>query len=140
MPTQKVIAVVLIIAGIIMLAYTGFNYVTTETVVDLGPIQIEAKQNNFVALSPIIGGILLLGGIVLLVSNKRCLVSQTENHHYAIINCINCFSCCRRHSLADKHLHTDESQDQKHPERSCCDRRDRLVVAGIRAFGFAEKF
>lgn len=73
MPTQKVIAVILIIAGIIMLVYTGFNYVTTETVVDLGPIQIEAKKNNFVALSPIIGGILLLGGIVLLASNKKAL-------------------------------------------------------------------
>jgi hypothetical protein len=70
---MKALAIILIVIGAVMLIYTGFNYVTTETVVDLGPLQIEAKKNNFVALSPIIGGILLLGGIVLLVSNKKAL-------------------------------------------------------------------
>jgi hypothetical protein len=70
---MKALAIILIVIGAVMLIYTGFNYVTTETVVDLGPLQIEAKKNNFVALSPVIGGILLLGGIVLLVSNKKAL-------------------------------------------------------------------
>lgn len=53
-----------------MLAYTGFNYVSTETVVDLGPLQIEAEKNNFVQLSPVLGGILLLGGLFLLLRGK----------------------------------------------------------------------
>jgi drug/metabolite transporter (DMT)-like permease len=69
----KVIGIVLVIIGIIMIAYTGFNYISTETVVDLGPIQIEAEKNNFVRLSPIIGGILLLGGAFLLLRSKKTL-------------------------------------------------------------------
>jgi uncharacterized membrane protein YidH (DUF202 family) len=67
----KTIGIVLIIVGIIMIAYTGFNYVTTETIVDLGPIQIEAEKNNFVKLSPIIGGALLLGGLFFLLRSKK---------------------------------------------------------------------
>jgi hypothetical protein len=69
----KTIGIILIVIGVIMLAYTGFNYVTTETLVDIGPLQIEAKKNNFVKLSPIIGGALLLGGIFLLFRNSKSL-------------------------------------------------------------------
>jgi membrane-bound ClpP family serine protease len=69
----KTIGVILIVIGIIMLAYTGFNYVTTETLVDIGPIQIEAEKNNFVKLSPIIGGVLLIGGIFLLFRADKAL-------------------------------------------------------------------
>lgn len=70
MPT-KAIGIVLVVIGIIMLAYTGFNYVTTETVVDLGPIQVEAEKNNFVSLSPILGGILLVIGVFLLLRDRK---------------------------------------------------------------------
>lgn len=73
MQTQKIIAIILVIAGILMLAYTGFNYVTTESVVDVGPIQIDAKKNHFVSFSPIIGGIFLIVGIVLFVTGKKAL-------------------------------------------------------------------
>jgi len=69
----KVIGIVLIIIGIIMIAYTGFNYVTTETLVDLGPVQIEGEKNNFVKLSPVIGGVLLVGGIFFLLRRKKSL-------------------------------------------------------------------
>jgi hypothetical protein len=70
----KAIGIILVIVGIIMIAYTGFNYVTTETLVDLGPIHIEAEKNNFVKLSPFIGGALLIGGIILLIRGKKSLV------------------------------------------------------------------
>jgi uncharacterized membrane protein len=70
---MKAIGIILIIIGIIMIAYTGFNYVTTETLVDIGQIQIEGKKNNFVKLSPILGGVLLIGGILLLIRSKKTL-------------------------------------------------------------------
>ena len=44
--STKVIAFIVIVAGIIMVAYTGFNYVTTEKVVDIGPVQISKEKNN----------------------------------------------------------------------------------------------
>ena len=45
----------LVVLGIVMMAYTGFNYVTKEKVVDLGPIEISKEKNNPVSWSPIIG-------------------------------------------------------------------------------------
>lgn len=61
----------LAIIGLVMVIYTGFNYVTTEKVVDLGPIQINAEKNHPVQWSPVIGAVLLVGGIVLLVMDKK---------------------------------------------------------------------
>jgi drug/metabolite transporter (DMT)-like permease len=68
---MKILGIILVIVGAAMLIFTGFNYVTTETIVDIGPINIEAEKNNFVRLSPILGAVLLIGGIVLLVQNKK---------------------------------------------------------------------
>jgi len=57
-----------------MIIYTGFNYVTTEKVVDLGPIEINAEKNHPVQWSPIIGIVLLVGGIVIVLSDKKSKV------------------------------------------------------------------
>ena len=67
----KTIGIVLIVIGLIMIAYTGFNYVTTEKVVDLGPIQINKEKNHPVQWSPVIGGVILIAGIVLIVRDKK---------------------------------------------------------------------
>jgi drug/metabolite transporter (DMT)-like permease len=64
------LGVILIILGIVMMAYTGFNFVTREKVVDIGPLEIEKKENNPVRWSPIVGLVLLIGGVVVLVSSK----------------------------------------------------------------------
>jgi uncharacterized membrane protein YidH (DUF202 family) len=68
--SKKPVGIVLIIIGIIMIIYTGFNYVTTEKVVDLGPIKINAEKNHPVQWSPIVGVVLLVGGIVVMVTGK----------------------------------------------------------------------
>lgn len=67
----KVPGLILIIIGIIMIAYNGFNYQTTEKLVDIGPVQIETKKNNFVELSPYVGAVLLAAGIFLLLRTKK---------------------------------------------------------------------
>jgi drug/metabolite transporter (DMT)-like permease len=70
MQTKK-LGIVLIIIGIIMMIYTGFNLVTTEKVVDLGPLQINKEENHPVQWSPIIGGLLLVGGVVIVATSKK---------------------------------------------------------------------
>ena len=67
----KPLGIVLSIIGIVMIIYTGFNYVTTEKVVDLGPIKINAEKNHPVQWSPIVGIVLLVGGIVIVLSDKK---------------------------------------------------------------------
>lgn len=68
---MKTIGFVLIGLGIIMMIYTGFNYVTKEKVVDLGPIQINAEKNHPVQWSPIVGLVLIVGGIVVVAVDKK---------------------------------------------------------------------
>lgn len=65
------LGIVLSIIGIVMIIYTGFNYVTTEKVVDLGPIEINAEKNHPVQWSPIVGIALLVGGIVIVLIDKK---------------------------------------------------------------------
>ena len=71
---QKKTGIVLIIVGIIMMIYTGFNYVTTEKVVDLGPIEINKEENHPVNWSPIMGAVLIVGGIILMATGKKQLL------------------------------------------------------------------
>lgn len=68
---SKKTGLVLIVIGILLMAYTGFNYVTTEKVVDLGPIQINQEKNHPVQWSPIIGAVLLTGGIIIVIVAKK---------------------------------------------------------------------
>ena len=54
-----------------MIIYTGFNIVTHKNVVDLGPIQINKTENHPVQWSPIVGGVLLVGGVIIVLTNKN---------------------------------------------------------------------
>ena len=61
----------LIIIGALMMIYTGFNYITTERVVDIGAIHINKEESHPVQWSPIVGALLLVGGIVIVVRDKK---------------------------------------------------------------------
>jgi uncharacterized membrane protein len=71
MKTYTIIGIILIVIGIIALAYQGITYTTREKVVDIGPIQMTADKTKTIPLPPIVGGIALLGGIVLVVVGGR---------------------------------------------------------------------
>ena len=71
MKTYTLTGIILIVIGIIALAYQGITYTTREKVVDIGPIQMTADKTKTIPLPPILGGIALLGGIVLLVAGGR---------------------------------------------------------------------
>lgn len=67
----KTTGIVMVIIGILMMIYTSFNYVTTEKVVDLGPMHMNVEKDNPIEWSPIVGVILLVGGIVLVVIDGK---------------------------------------------------------------------
>ena len=59
--------IVLVVLGALALAYQGFSYTRHEHVVDVGPMHVTTETQDRVPISPIIGGLALVGGIVLLV-------------------------------------------------------------------------
>ena len=66
-----IIGVILIELGVVALAYQGITYTTNEKVVDLGPLKVEAKREKTIPLPPILGGLALVGGIVLVIAGAR---------------------------------------------------------------------
>ena len=70
----KAVGFILIVIGIIMIAYTGFDFVTTKKVVDLGPVQINKQTDHPVRWSPIVGVALLGTGILVVVFGKKNIV------------------------------------------------------------------
>ena len=64
---KTIIAIILIALGIAAFAYQGITSTNREKVVDLGPIQVTSETTKTFPLAPIVGGVALLTGIVLLV-------------------------------------------------------------------------
>ncbi len=71
MKTNTVIAIVLIIVGIAIFAYQGISYTTREKIADIGPVEITADKTTTFPLPPVVGGIALVGGIVLLIMGNK---------------------------------------------------------------------
>jgi hypothetical protein len=71
MSTSKLAAIILIVIGVIALAYQGITFTTREKDVDLGPLQISHTERHTIPLGPIVGVVALVGGIVLLVGANR---------------------------------------------------------------------
>jgi uncharacterized membrane protein YdcZ (DUF606 family) len=66
----KGVGIALLVIGILMTIYTGFNYVTTKKVVDIGPIQINKEENHPVQWAPIVGVIIIVIGGFLVVKSS----------------------------------------------------------------------
>jgi len=71
MKIDTVLAIILIGMGIMALAYQGIIYTTREKVLDLGPIQMTAEKRKTIPLPPVVGVVMLVGGIVLLVKGRK---------------------------------------------------------------------
>jgi hypothetical protein len=66
-----VVAIILIAIGVVSLAYQGITYTTREKVLEVGPIKATAEKEKTIPLPPILGGLALAGGVVLLVVGAR---------------------------------------------------------------------
>jgi uncharacterized membrane protein len=68
---NRIIGIVLIIVGAAMLIWAGFTYTKKEKVIDAGPLQVSVDKQKTVSWPPYLGGILLIGGIVIVVTAKK---------------------------------------------------------------------
>ena len=71
MKTRQVIAILLIVLGIISLLWGGISWTREETVLDLGPIEATTRERETIPMPPIIGGLMLAGGVALLLTRSR---------------------------------------------------------------------
>lgn len=68
---MKLLGIILIVAGVLALIYGGIQYTSRDKVVDLGPLQISADQKHNIPLPPIVGGLALVAGIALVLTDRR---------------------------------------------------------------------
>ena len=68
---MKMAGIVLIVLGVLALAYQGFTYTTRETVIDIGPITATAERERTFPLPPIIGIVAIAGGVALMLAGSR---------------------------------------------------------------------
>ena len=66
-----VVGIVLIILGIVALAYQGITYTTREKVVDLGPLKATVEKEKTIPLPPVLGGLANAAGVFLVWVGAR---------------------------------------------------------------------
>ena len=72
MRPAAIFGIILIVVGIIALAYGGYtSFTTKENVAKLGPLEINKQQEHPIPIGPIVGGVCLVGGIILVVTGNR---------------------------------------------------------------------
>jgi hypothetical protein len=68
---MKIAGIVLIALGILALAYQVFPYTQTKEVAKLGSLEIQSKETHDVVVPPVVGAVLIVGGVVCLVIGTR---------------------------------------------------------------------
>jgi hypothetical protein len=71
MSGKTIAGLVLVVIGVLALAYGGLTYTTQKKVLDIGPIQATEKEHHTIPLPPVIGAIVLVGGIAVIISDRR---------------------------------------------------------------------
>jgi len=65
------LGILLIVAGALVLVYQGINYTRQKKVIDVGSVHITREDHERIPLPPILGGLALIGGVVLLAMGSR---------------------------------------------------------------------
>jgi hypothetical protein len=66
-----IIGIIIIVLGIVALAYQGITYVTHEKVIDMGPLQVTADEKHTIPIAPILGAVAIIAGVILLAMGIR---------------------------------------------------------------------
>jgi len=68
---MKIIGIVLLALGIIALAYQGITYTKHTEVLEIGDLKVETREKKKIPLSPILGVVAVVAGVVLIVADRR---------------------------------------------------------------------
>ncbi len=69
---RKTIGIIIMVVGLLMTLYTGFNYVTRQNVMDMGDVHLSMDRNHTTNWTPFLGiGVIVIGGVIFLSGRKR---------------------------------------------------------------------
>lgn len=68
---MRIIGLALAALGILALVYAGISYSRQRTILDVGSMKATATEQSSFPLSPIVGGIALISGILLLAAPRK---------------------------------------------------------------------
>ena len=71
MKVLTLVGIALIVLGIVSFTYQGITYTTREKVIDVGPLKATVEKEKTIPLPPILGGLSLAAGVVLLIVGAR---------------------------------------------------------------------
>ena len=71
MRPRMLIGIILIVVGVVALTYHGITYTTREKVLQIGPLEATKKTEKTIPLPPLLGGVALAAGIVLIILEAK---------------------------------------------------------------------
>jgi len=72
MKPAGILGLILIVIGIVVLAWGGFaKFTTKENVAKLGPLEVNKENEHRVPIGPIVGGVCIVGGVLMLVTGRN---------------------------------------------------------------------
>ncbi|HUM65641.1 MAG TPA: hypothetical protein PLV32_07350 [Chitinophagaceae bacterium] len=68
---MRTAGIILIVLGIALLIFRGFNVKTEEKVVDVGPIEVNKTEDKWVGWPVYTGGIAIIAGLIMVIADRR---------------------------------------------------------------------
>lgn len=68
---MKTLGIVLIVVGIAMIVIKGFSVTTEKKVVDLGPLEVNKKENKWIGWPTYAGAAIAVIGAILVATDKK---------------------------------------------------------------------
>ncbi|MBI2247822.1 MAG: DUF3185 domain-containing protein [Armatimonadetes bacterium] len=70
MKATLILGIILIVIGIVSLAFGGFTYTEKESVVQVGPVEVTAQERKKFPISPAAAGVMVAAGLVLIIAGS----------------------------------------------------------------------
>jgi len=67
----SIAGILLIVVGILVFAYQGFSYTKQEKITQIGDLKITADTHKTVYLPPVLGGLSLAAGVILVLVGRK---------------------------------------------------------------------
>lgn len=68
---MKVAGIILIIIGILLAVFTGFNFTQEKKVVDIGPLEVNKQEQKHIGWPTYLGGVVIIAGVVMVVAGRK---------------------------------------------------------------------